>query len=65
MMEITPEVEEMVQGLLNTGRYKNESEIDRGAVTLPHRRDRLLVEIETGMAESDVGKLVYGEGVFR
>ena len=64
MLDLSPDVEEIVQGILNTGRYGSEAEIIREAVSLLQQRDRLRAEMKGGIDELDRGERIRGEEIF-
>ena len=64
MLDLSPEVKEIVQGIYKTGRYGSEAEIIREAVSLLQRRDRLRADIEQGINELDRGERIESEEVF-
>lgn len=64
-IRLTPEIEEMVQTLVRSGNYANESEVVREALGLLWKRDRLRREIAEGLAQLDRGEKIDSEDVFR
>jgi antitoxin ParD1/3/4 len=64
-LEITPELEEMVQSILRGGQYDSESAVLREALSLLRQRDRLRRDVQEGIAELDRGERIPGEEVFR
>jgi antitoxin ParD1/3/4 len=64
-LEITPELDDMVQRILRTGRYESESEVLHEALSLLRQRDELRQEIKKGIAEIDRGEHIEGEDVFQ
>lgn len=50
-LEITPEIEEMVQTILRAGQYESESQVLHEALELLEKRDRLRFDINQGIAE--------------
>jgi len=64
-IEITPEIEEMVQTLVRSGNYANEAEVVHEALELLWKRDRLRREIAEGLAQLDLGEKIDSEDVFR
>jgi len=71
-LQLTPELEELVQSKMNSGRYSSASEVVREALGLMEERDRLLVarkdeirnKIADGLQSLRLGKGVDGEAVF-
>jgi antitoxin ParD1/3/4 len=71
-LHLTPELEELVQSKLNSGRYSSASEVVREALGLMEERDQILVahqdeirkEIADGLQSLRLGKGVDGEAVF-
>jgi len=71
-LQLTPELEELVQSKMNSGRYSSASEVVREAMGLMEERDRLLVarkdeirnKIADGLQSLRLGKGVDGEAVF-
>jgi antitoxin ParD1/3/4 len=64
-LEVTPEIEEMVQKLLRSGNYSGTNQIFHEALALLSKRDRLRADIQKGLAELDSGEGIDGEEVFR
>ncbi len=64
MIDLSPEVQEIVQGIFKTGRYGSEAEIIREAVSLLRRRDRLRTDIEHGIDQLDRGERIGDKEVF-
>jgi antitoxin ParD1/3/4 len=71
-LQLTPELEELVQSKMNSGRYSSVSEVVREALGLMEERDRILVarkeeirnKIADGLQSLRLGKGVDGEAVF-
>jgi antitoxin ParD1/3/4 len=63
-LEITPDLEDMVHAILQGGRYENESEVLRAALSLLGQRDQLRKDIQNGIAELDRGDYVSDEQIF-
>jgi antitoxin ParD1/3/4 len=67
-VQLTPDLEELVQRQIETGRYSSASEVVRGALVLMQERDQQRVEIRDKIARARVsqrmGRLVDGEAVF-
>jgi antitoxin ParD1/3/4 len=63
-LEITTEIEEMVQTILRTGEYESEAEVLHEALTLLKDRDRLRLDINQGLSELDRGERLEGDKVF-
>jgi antitoxin ParD1/3/4 len=64
-LEVTPEIEEMVQKLLRSGNYPDPDEILHESLELLTKRDQLRNDIRKGLAELDRGEGIGGEEVFR
>ncbi len=64
-LEITPELEEMVQTLARSGDYASETEVIHEALGLLGKRDRLRKEIAEGLDQLDRGEKIESEDVFR
>jgi len=64
-VEVTPEIEEIVQAIYRTGHYENESEVIHEALNLLRKRDQLRLEIKQGLLEIERGEGIEGEDVFR
>ncbi len=63
-LEITTEIEEMVQTILRTGEYESEAEVLHEALTLLKERDRLRLDINRGLSELDRGERLEGDKGF-
>jgi len=71
-VQLTPEVEELVQSRLKSGRYNSASEVVREALGLMEERDQILAarkdevqgKIAEGLQSLGRGKGVDGEAVF-
>lgn len=71
-LQFTPEVEELIQDKLKSGRYGSESDIVREALGLLEERDEMLLsrkdeirkQIAEGVASLRAGKGIEGEAVF-
>jgi putative addiction module CopG family antidote len=63
-IEITPEVEQMVHGIIATGHFANESEVLTAAVRLLHDRQQLLKELDEGCRELDNGQRIDADDLF-
>jgi antitoxin ParD1/3/4 len=71
-VHLTPELEQMVQNKVKTGRYNSASEVMREALRLMDERDQmknmqkeeLRKKIAAGLKSLDEGKGVDGEAVF-
>ncbi len=72
-VSLTPELEQLVQQKVKSGRYLSASEVVREALRLLEERDRiretrinaLRSEIAVGMEQGDKGEVIDGEEVFR
>lgn len=67
-VHLTPELERMVQGKVQSGRYNSASEVVREALRLMEERDRQKAELRKQLARAlesqRQGKLVDGEAAF-
>jgi antitoxin ParD1/3/4 len=71
-LQMTPELEELVQSKMKSGRYNSVSEVVREALGLMEERDEILVarkdeirsKIADGLQSLRLGKGVDGEAVF-
>ncbi len=71
-VHLTPELEQMIQRKVQTGRYNSASEVMREALRLMDERDELKAmqkeelrkKIAAGLKSLDEGKGVDGEAVF-
>ncbi|MEW6114488.1 MAG: type II toxin-antitoxin system ParD family antitoxin [Thermodesulfobacteriota bacterium] len=64
-LEMTPEIEEMVQTILGSGKYGSKAELLHEALDLLKKRDELRREVSRGLAELEAGNSVDGEEVLR
>jgi antitoxin ParD1/3/4 len=64
-LEVTPEIEEMVQDILGAGHYESESQVINEALNLLKKRDQLRTDIRQGLSEIERGEGVEGDEVFR
>ena len=62
-LEITPEIEEMVQTIFRAGQYDSESQVLHEALVLLKKRDRLRFDISQGIAELERGDGLEGDEV--
>jgi Arc/MetJ-type ribon-helix-helix transcriptional regulator len=63
-IEITPEVENLVQGIFATGHFASEAEVLTVAVRLLHDRQQLRSDLEQGRRELDSGERIAADSVF-
>ena len=67
-IHLTPELEQLVHGKVQSGRYNSASEVVREALRLMEERDLLKVEMRKKITQSldsqRLGRLVDGEAVF-
>jgi len=63
-VEMTPELENLVESILDAGGYRDENEVLSEALHLLQQRDRLRAEINKGIEELDRGERIGGEAVF-
>lgn len=63
-VNITPDLERLVQTIMRDGEYADESEVLREALMLLEQRDRLRDEIRTGLEELDRGERIDAQTVF-
>lgn len=64
-LEVTPEIEEMVQTILGAGHYESESQVIHEALNLLKKRDQLRTDIRQGLSEIERGEGIEGDEVFR
>jgi putative addiction module CopG family antidote len=64
-IEITPEVENLVQGIFADGQYTSESAVLSAALQLLQQRDQLRNELRKGCDELDRGERFEADDVFR
>ncbi|MDQ7783090.1 MAG: hypothetical protein RDU20_09435 [Desulfomonilaceae bacterium] len=64
-IQITPEIEEMLQTLARSGNYASEAEVVHEALGLLWKRDQLRKEIAEGLAQLDPGEKVESGDLFR
>ena len=68
-VSLTPELEQFVQGKVDSGLYNNASEVVREGLRLLKEHDEIRLkwreQIERGWAQAQAGKFVDGEEVFR
>ena len=71
-VQLTPELEELVQSKVKSGRYRSASEVVRQALLLleqldedfTHRKGEIREQIEEGWQAAKRGELVDGDDVF-
>ena len=63
-VDLTPELEQLVQTRLNSGRYHSASEVVREALRLLEQRDEVRNQIEEGWQSAQRGEVVDGDQVF-
>ncbi len=63
-LEITPEIEEMVQTIFCSGNYESEADVLHEALDLLKRRDRLRLDISQGLSELESGYCIGEKEVF-
>ena len=71
-VDLTPELEQLVQGKVKSGRYGSASDVVRDALRLLEqrdevftlRRDEIRLQIEEGWQSAQRGELVDGDEVF-
>ena len=71
-LQLTPELEQLIQSKVESGRYQSASDVIREALGLMEERDQMLVlhrdrirkQIDEGLASLRLGKGVDGEAVF-
>ena len=64
-LELSQELEMMVQTILRTGQYQSESEVLHEALDLLSRRDDLRKDLQAGMEEIDRGEGIDGDQVIQ
>jgi antitoxin ParD1/3/4 len=63
-IEITPELQSVVQGIFAGGQYANEGEVLAAALHLLQQRDQLRRDLQQGIAELDSGERLDAPRVF-
>ena len=71
-LQLSPELEEIIEGRVKSGRYRSASEVVREALGLLEERDQMLAvrrdeireQISEGLASLRAGQGVDGEAVF-
>lgn len=68
-VSLTPELEQFVQGKVESGLYNNASEVIRESLRLLKEHDEVRLkwreQIERGWLQAQAGKVVDGDEVFR
>jgi antitoxin ParD1/3/4 len=64
-IQITSELEELVEGIMSGGEYRDGAEVLREALHLLRERDQLRADIQAGIHELDRGESVDADEVFR
>jgi antitoxin ParD1/3/4 len=68
-VSLTPELEQFVQGKVESGLYNNASEVIRESLRLLREHDEIRLkwreQIERGWLQAQAGKVVDGDEVFR
>ena len=63
-VQITPELDDLVQSILRRGQYRDENEVLGEALRLLERRDQLRRDVNAGIRQLEEGRGVEGEDVF-
>jgi Arc/MetJ-type ribon-helix-helix transcriptional regulator len=63
-IELTPEVQNLVQGIYSRGQYASEAEVLSTALQLLKQRDQLRMELRQGIEELDRGERLPAQDVF-
>jgi putative addiction module CopG family antidote len=63
-IEITPEVESLINGIYAGGRYASQTEVVATALQLLHERDQLRHKLQRGCDELDRGERLEANEVF-
>lgn len=63
-IEITPEIEKVVQGIFAGGQYASQGEVISTALSLLQQRDQLRRELQQGVDELDSGQRLDAGQVF-
>ena len=63
-IEITPEVEDLVQGIYASGHYASETAVIAAALQLLQQREQLRRELQLGYDEIDRGERLNADEVF-
>ena len=62
---ITPEIEQMVQAIIRTGQFKDETAVVKEGLRLIQQREKFREEMRQSLAEADRGELLDEEQFFR
>lgn len=63
-LEITPEVQQLIHGIVAGGQFANEADVVTAAVRLLHDRQELLKKLEQGCRELDSRQRSDSDEVF-
>jgi Arc/MetJ-type ribon-helix-helix transcriptional regulator len=63
-IKITPEVEQLVEGIYSDGKYASPSEVLTTALVLLQQREQLRKDLEVGARELDNGQRLDADQVF-
>jgi len=63
-IELTPQVESLLQGIYSTGRYATEADVLAEALQLLQQRNKLVGELRQGCDELDRGERIEADEVF-
>ena len=60
-ISLTPELEELVQKKVESGRYSSASEVIRAGLRLLEQEDAMRAQVHEGIEQAERGELVDGE----
>jgi len=63
-VEMTPELDGLVQSIFRCGQYRDENEVLGEALRLLERRDQLRRDVNAGIRQLEEGQGIEGEAVF-
>lgn len=63
-IDITPEIEALVQGIYAEGKYSSQAEVLTVALHLLQKREQLSKDLQQGIRELDSGQRLEAETVF-
>jgi antitoxin ParD1/3/4 len=63
-VELTPELDGLVQSIFRCGQYRDQNEVLGEALRLLQRRDQLRRDVDAGIEQLEEGQGIDGEKVF-